>query len=104
MALYDATKAGMLAMTRTLAFEETASGIRANAVCPGSTLTDFHIGRAQAAGTSVDALKTQRQDTSLLGRWADPRELAWPIVWLASAEASYMPATTLMGDGGRAAT
>src|SRR3546814_20503320 len=56
MALYDATKAGMLAMTRTLAFEETASGIRANAVCPGSTLTDFHIGRAQAAGTSVDEI------------------------------------------------
>src|SRR3546814_2618831 len=75
MALYDATKAGMLAMTRTLAFEETASDIRANAVCPGSTLTDFHIGRPQAAGTSADLLKTQRQDTSLLGRWADPRAI-----------------------------
>ncbi|MBO1111353.1 SDR family NAD(P)-dependent oxidoreductase [Bordetella petrii] len=103
MALYDATKAGMLAMTRTLAFEETASGIRANAVCPGSTLTDFHIGRAQAAGKSVDLLKTQRQDTSLLGRWADPREIAWPIVWLASDEASYITGTTLMVDGGLSA-
>jgi 2-hydroxycyclohexanecarboxyl-CoA dehydrogenase len=103
MALYDATKAGILAMTRTLAFEETAHGIRANAVCPGSTLTDFHIGRAQAAGKSVEALKTQRQDTSLLGRWAEPREIAWPILWLASDEASYITGTTLMVDGGLSA-
>jgi meso-butanediol dehydrogenase/(S,S)-butanediol dehydrogenase/diacetyl reductase len=100
MALYDATKAGILAMTRTLAFEETAHGIRANAVCPGSTLTDFHIGRAQAAGKSVKQLKTQRQDTSLLGRWAEPREMAYPILWLASDEASYITGTTLMVDGG----
>ena len=103
MALYDATKAGMLAMTRTLAFEETAHGVRANAVCPGSTLTDFHIGRAQAAGKSVELLKTQRQDTSLLGRWAQPREIAWPILWLASDEASYITGTTLMVDGGLSA-
>jgi len=103
MGLYDATKAGMLAMTRTLAFEETAHGVRVNAVCPGSTLTDFHIGRAQAAGKSVEVLKTQRQDTSLLGRWADPQEIAWPILWLASDEASYITATTLMVDGGLSA-
>jgi meso-butanediol dehydrogenase/(S,S)-butanediol dehydrogenase/diacetyl reductase len=103
MALYDATKAGLLAMTRTLAFEETAHGIRANAVCPGSTLTDFHVGRAQAAGKSVEVLKTQRQDTSLLGRWAEPREIAWPILWLASDEASYITGTTLMVDGGLSA-
>jgi meso-butanediol dehydrogenase/(S,S)-butanediol dehydrogenase/diacetyl reductase len=103
MALYDATKAGILAMTRTLAFEEVAHAIRANAVCPGSTLTDFHVGRAQVAGKSVELLKTQRQDTSLLGRWADPREIAWPILWLASDEASYITGTTLMVDGGLSA-
>src|SRR3569623_3766430 len=43
MALYDATKAAMIAMTRTLAFEETQYGIRVNVVCPGSPLTDFHV-------------------------------------------------------------
>ncbi|WER50082.1 SDR family NAD(P)-dependent oxidoreductase [Cupriavidus sp. WKF15] len=100
MGLYDATKAGMLAMTRTLAFEEAAHGVRANAVCPGSTLTDFHIGRAEAAGKSLDVLKGQRQDTSLLGRWASPDEIAWPILWLASDEASFITGTTLMVDGG----
>jgi 2-hydroxycyclohexanecarboxyl-CoA dehydrogenase len=84
MGLYDATKAGILAMTRTLAFEEVAHGLRVNAVCPGSTLTDFHISKAKAAGKSVETLKAERQTTSLLGRWATPQEIAWPILWLAS--------------------
>jgi 2-hydroxycyclohexanecarboxyl-CoA dehydrogenase len=100
MALYDASKAAMLAMTRTLAFEEVAYGVRVNAVCPGSTLTDFHVKRTEAAGKSVDELKTQRQDTSLLGRWALPLEIAYPILWLACDEASFITGTTLVVDGG----
>lgn len=50
MGLYDTTKAGQLALTRTLAFEEADNGVRVNAVCPGSTFTDFQIKRARAAG------------------------------------------------------
>jgi meso-butanediol dehydrogenase/(S,S)-butanediol dehydrogenase/diacetyl reductase len=100
MGLYDATKAGMLAMTRTLAFEESAHGVRVNAVCPGSTLTGFHIARGKAAGKSLEKLKGERQETSLLGRWAEPEEIAWPILWLASDEASFITGTTLMVDGG----
>src|SRR5262249_22695966 len=57
MGLYDATKAGILAMTRTLAFEEVRHGVRVNAVCPGSTLTDFHVSKAKAAGKNVETLK-----------------------------------------------
>jgi len=100
MGLYDATKAGILAMTRTLAFEEAAHGVRVNAVCPGSTLTDFHVARARAAGKSVETLKTERQTTSLLGRWAAPQEIAWPILWFASDEASFITGATLAVDGG----
>lgn len=100
MGLYDATKAAQLAYTRTLAFEEAPHGVRANAVCPGSTLTEFHVGRAQSSGKDVDQLKTERKDTSLIGRWADPIEIAWPILWLASSEASFITGTTLMVDGG----
>jgi 2-hydroxycyclohexanecarboxyl-CoA dehydrogenase len=100
MGLYDATKAGLLALTRTLAFEETRHGVRANAVCPGSTLTDFHVNRAQAAGKDVEQLKGERHDTSLIGRWASPQEIAWPILWLASDEASFITGTSLMVDGG----
>lgn len=101
MGLYDATKAAQLALTRTLAFEEAEHGVRVNALCPGSTLTDFHIGRALAVGKSVEQLKTERKDASLLGRWATPQEIAYPILWLASDEASFITGTTLMADGGR---
>jgi 2-hydroxycyclohexanecarboxyl-CoA dehydrogenase len=100
MGLYDATKAGMLAMTRTLACEEATYGVRVNAVCPGSTLTNFHIAKAQAIGKSIEQLKTERQSTSLLARWAMPQEIAWPILWLASDEASFITGATLMVDGG----
>ena len=100
MGLYDATKAGILAMTRTLAFEEVAHGVRVNAICPGSTLTDFHLSRGKAAGKSVATLKTERQTSSLLGRWATPQEIAWPILWLASDEASFITGAMLAVDGG----
>jgi meso-butanediol dehydrogenase/(S,S)-butanediol dehydrogenase/diacetyl reductase len=103
MGLYDATKAGILAMTRTLAHELCDDGVRVNAVCPGPVLTDFHIGRARASGKDVEALKTERTDVSLLGRWASPQEIAWPILWLASDEASFITGTTLMVDGGLSA-
>lgn len=100
MGLYDATKAGLLAMARTLAHEEAPHGIRANAVCPGSTLTDFHVNKAKAAGKDVAKLKRERDDTSLLGRWAAPDEIAYPILWLASDEASFITGTHLMVDAG----
>lgn len=100
MALYDATKAAQLAYTRSLAFEETVHGVRANAVCPGSTLTEFHVQRAERGGKSVEQLRSERRDTSLIGRWASPEEIAMPILWLASSEASFITGTTLMVDGG----
>ncbi|HMN83283.1 MAG TPA: SDR family NAD(P)-dependent oxidoreductase [Burkholderiaceae bacterium] len=100
MGLYDATKAAQLSLTRTLAIEQAGHGIRVNAVCPGSTLTEFHLARAQAAGKSEQTLRGERQFTSVLGRWADPSEIAWPILWLASDEASYITGASLMVDGG----
>ena len=100
MALYDATKAAQLALTRSLACEEAVHGVRVNAVCPGSTLTDFHVGRAQKIGKNLEQLKTERKDSSLLGRWASPEEIAWPILWMASSEGSFITGSTLVVDGG----
>jgi meso-butanediol dehydrogenase/(S,S)-butanediol dehydrogenase/diacetyl reductase len=100
MPLYDATKAAQLSLTRSLAFEEAENGVRVNSVSPGSTLTDFHLERAQKIGKSVEQLKTERKDTSLLGRWASPDEIAWPILWMASSEASFITGTNLVVDGG----
>jgi len=100
MAIYDATKAALIALTRTLAHEEAEYGIRVNAVCPGSTLTDFHIKRGKAAGRSKAELSRARDDNSLMGRWADPTEIALPILWLASDEASFITGAVLPVDGG----
>lgn len=100
MGLYDATKAALLALTRTLACEEAEHGVRVNAVCPGSTLTEFHIERGRVAGKDIEQLKTERNSTSLIGRWATPLEIAYPIMWLSSTEASFITGATLMVDGG----
>jgi len=100
MGIYDASKAALLAFTRTLACEEAGHGVRANAICPGSTLTDFHLERGKAAGKTAEEIKGARGDNSLVGRWASPEEIAWPILWLSSAEASFITGATLMVDGG----
>ncbi|WP_108662175.1 SDR family NAD(P)-dependent oxidoreductase [Acuticoccus kandeliae] len=101
MGQYDATKAGINAMTRTLAFEEIAHGVRVNSICPGPILTPFHVRRAEAAGRTETDLRNEDNDMCLMRRWADPREVAYPILWLASDEGSYITGTILMVDGGR---
>jgi 2-hydroxycyclohexanecarboxyl-CoA dehydrogenase len=100
MPIYDATKAALLSLTRTLAHEEAAHGIRANAVCPGGTLTPFTIGRGVAAGRDPEDMKQDVKPESLLRRWATPQEIAYPVLWLASDESSYITGTTIMVDGG----
>jgi 2-hydroxycyclohexanecarboxyl-CoA dehydrogenase len=100
MGLYDATKAALIALTRTLAFEEAEHGVRINAVCPGSTLTDYHLKRGAAQGLSEEAMLNQEKTDSLLRRWARPEEIAFPILWLASDEASFITGAALMADGG----
>jgi NAD(P)-dependent dehydrogenase (short-subunit alcohol dehydrogenase family) len=104
MGQYDVTKAGIISMTKTLAFEEAKHGLRANAVCPGLTLTPFHVKRAAAAGRSREDLDSEAAGGCVLGRWADPAEVAYPILWLASDEASYITGSALMVDGGRFVT
>ena len=101
MGQYDVTKAGIVSLTQTLAFEEAKHGIRVNAVCPGLTLTPFHLRRAKAAGRSRQDLDREAAEGCLLGRWAEPREIAYPILWLASDESSYVTGSVLMVDGGR---
>jgi NAD(P)-dependent dehydrogenase (short-subunit alcohol dehydrogenase family) len=94
MGAYDATKAGVLALTRTLAFEEAEHNIRVNSICPGFTRTIFHLKRM--GEKAVDDLVPP----CALKRWAEPAELANPMLWLASEEASYVTSATFMIDGG----
>ena len=98
-AAYDASKAALVAMTRSAAVEEAPHGVRVNAVCPGGTITPFILSRRK---TTAAALRKQSKSDSLLGRWAEPIEVAWPIVWLASDEASYITGAVIPVDGGAA--
>jgi len=103
MGQYDATKAAIISMTRTFAAEEAANGIRVNAVCPGSTWTAYTASRGDARKMSEKELHTNGAAPSLLNRWAEPDEIAYPILWLASHEASFITGTCLMVDGGLSA-
>lgn len=98
MPLYDATKSGIVSLTKSLAVDHAADGVRVNAVCPGFTVTDYHIRKAIHEGRSVDALK--QTQIGLLGRPADPSEIASAIYFLAGDESSYITGEVLMVDGG----
>lgn len=102
MGQYDTTKAALLGMTRALAVEEAPHGIRVNVVLPGSTITQFHIRRAAAQGQSETELRKRTADENLMGRWAEPREVAFPILFLSCEESSYVTGTELLVDAGRA--
>jgi NAD(P)-dependent dehydrogenase (short-subunit alcohol dehydrogenase family) len=104
MAQYDTTKAGVLGLTRSMANDYAPYGIRVNAVCPGPTVTQFHLKRAAARGVSEAEYRTGGRNVALLKRYAEPREIAYGILFLASDEASYVTGTHLMVDGGMSAT
>jgi meso-butanediol dehydrogenase/(S,S)-butanediol dehydrogenase/diacetyl reductase len=97
---YDASKAALIALTRTLAHEEAPHGIRVNAVCPGGTLTPFTLNRAKARGLTEEQVRATGGAPSLLRRWATPEEMAYPILWLASDEAAFITGIALPVDGG----
>jgi NAD(P)-dependent dehydrogenase (short-subunit alcohol dehydrogenase family) len=92
-AAYGATKATLAAMTRSWAAEFSPSGVRVNAIAAGPVLTDG------AAPDRSEALGA----TTLLGRPAQPGEIASVIAFLASARASYLTGAVIAVDGGRTA-
>jgi 2-hydroxycyclohexanecarboxyl-CoA dehydrogenase len=100
MAVYDMSKAGVLALTRSLATEYGLSGIRVNAVCPGNTLTDFHINKMARKGVTVDQIRAMTKGYGLLGRIAEPEEIANAVYFLASEQASFITGQSLVVDGG----
>ncbi len=100
MPLYDATKAAVLSLTRSLAVAHGADGIRVNAVCPGFTVTDFHERRAEKASVSPEQLRADTEGYALLGRPAEPKEIASAVYFLASEEAAMVTGQTLMVDAG----
>jgi NAD(P)-dependent dehydrogenase (short-subunit alcohol dehydrogenase family) len=104
MAIYDISKAGVLALMRSLAVEHGRQGLRVNAVCPGTTISDFHINRLADQGLTVEDIRALFTDHGLLGRAAEPPEIANAIYFLASKEASFVTGQALYVDGGLSVT
>ena len=100
MLAYDASKSALISLVRHIAVEHGASGIRANAVCPGATLTDYHLQRAAARGVSPQELRTKMRGYGLIGRAAEPAEIAEVVTFLASDRASFVTGQTIIADGG----
>ena len=100
MAIYDMSKAGVLGLMRHLAVDHGKHGIRVNAVCPGNTITDFHINNFAKKGIDVDGIREMTKGYGLLDRAAEPHEIANVIYFLVSDEASFITGQTIVADGG----
>ncbi len=99
---YDASKAGMIGLTRALALEHGRDGIRVNAVCPGyiaTPMTDEWLAR------QPDPAATLKQVLSVhpLGRMGTPRDIAEAALFLASDAAAFISGTFLVVDGAMSA-
>ncbi len=103
MVQYDTTKAAVVGLTRAMALDHAAEGIRVNAVCPGPIFTPFHERRAIAAGKTLEEFKAEFGSGTMLNRPGTPREVAACIRFLASDEASYVTGACLFVDGGQTA-
>jgi NAD(P)-dependent dehydrogenase (short-subunit alcohol dehydrogenase family) len=101
MAYYDMTKTGVLGLMRSLAVDHGRDGIRVNAICPGATLTDHHLRLAAERGMTEQDLRRRTEGYGLLGRVAEPVEIARAIHFLASDAASFVTGATLVADGGQ---
>ena len=103
-ASYAASKAGVLGLTRSIAYKYGADGIRANCLCPGWTRTPMSIREmddlADRNGTTREEEFANLTRRISLRRVADPIEIAKCIAFLASDEASFVTGATLVADGG----
>jgi meso-butanediol dehydrogenase/(S,S)-butanediol dehydrogenase/diacetyl reductase len=98
--VYATTKAGIIGFTRQLCVEYGPQGLRANAVCPGLTLTERVKGYVARNLNDPEGTRPR----VLSGRFAQPREIANVIAFVASDAASYMSGAVIPVDGGQTAS
>ena len=93
---YNASKHGVVGLTKTAALEYATAGIRVNAVCPGYIRTPL-IAEALASNPEMEAQIIARHPVGRMGR---PEEIAEAVVWLCSDAASFVTGHTMTVDGG----
>jgi len=95
--VYGATKAAVVGLTKSIAKDFVAKGIRCNAICPGTVQTPSLDGRMAAAGPGGRETFVSRQP---MGRLGKPEEIAAIVVYLASDESSFTTGQIHVIDGG----
>lgn len=103
-AVYSASKAAVLSLTRSFAHAWAARGVRVNAVCPGVVETPMNDevldGIARARGITREQVESARAAAIPIGRTSGPDEVASVISFLLSADAGYMTGQAVNVDGG----
>lgn len=99
MAAYSSTKGAIVSLTRQLAIDYAANGLRVNAVLPGSVDTPM-FRKSLGEGAEAEELYASRVALHPLGRVGDPDDVAYAALYLASDEASFVTGTSLVVDGG----
>ena len=101
---YNASKAAVVSMTKSLALAHAADGIRVNCVCPGFVETDMwtSVAREQSKllGLTAEEFTRQRASQVPLGRMERPEDVAHVIGFLVSSKSGYMTGQALSVDGG----
>lgn len=96
---YCTTKFAVVGMTKCIALDHAADGIRANAVCPGRVETPFVKARL-AEYPDPEAAYREMASTQALGRMGRPEEIAACVLYLASDEAAFITGAAIEIDGG----
>jgi len=101
--IYSATKAAVIGMTRSVAADYVARGIRVNCLCPGTVQTpslDERIAVNAGAAGSIDAARAAFVARQPMGRLGSPEEIAALAVYLASDAAQFITGQAVVIDGG----
>lgn len=98
-AAYCASKGGIISLTRAMALDFAPHNIRVNCICPGSVLTPT-FKRVMTSLGDYEAAFQRNLDKIPLKRIAEPEEIAYAALYLASEKASYITGSVLVIDGG----